>query len=500
MHLPRLLGRPHAEVAKEDAHILRYHMFTLTAPADPTVEEASVVVQGEDGAERAYTPTELAAMLVGTLAGYQLVEGEDAVRRKFAFAMPKAFPEAHARALLDAAAVAGLAAEDVMVTTATDALLATYRQKHPAGDFAEGERRRVLLVDVGYAQAAAVCFEIGAEGFPTVLGEAFDGGLGASNFDAKLFDHFAGEVANKYGAEEGTVQPGAWCGPFWGGGVVGRCIGPVQSNPIPASQQNQSHHAGSKKALRLLAGVEKIKKLLSTIPAAQTQVENVVEGRDIDLHLTREAFYALVEPEVTRFKALVAQALAAAGVEEGALAAVEITGGAMRMPCLQEAVVAAAGFAGKPLGLKLDDNAVAYGAALLLAGGPAGALVANGNENGGAENEAAAATGPSLLLRGEAGGNLGAEERAALAAAEAARVARDGELHALAEVKNSMESFVLELRGMAGHAKFGKLVDQGQVAAFADGLEEWLYSEEADAASLAGACWVGGWVCGRERG
>lgn len=211
MHLPRLLGRPHAQVAAEDAHILRYHMFPLTAPADPAGEEASVPVQqeGGGGGERAYTATELAAMLVGTLARYQLVEGEDAPRRKFAFAVPKAFPEAHARALLDAAAVAGLADADVMITTATDALLAAYRQKHPAGEFADGERKRVLLVDVGYAQSAAVVFELGAEGFPKVLGEAFDSGLGASNFDDRLFAHFAGEVAKKYGAEEGTVQTGA---------------------------------------------------------------------------------------------------------------------------------------------------------------------------------------------------------------------------------------------------------------------------------------------------
>ena len=49
-------------------------------------------------------------------------------------------------------AVAGLAAEDVMVTTATDALLATYRQKHPAGDFAEGWAEAAVVVDGGPEQ------------------------------------------------------------------------------------------------------------------------------------------------------------------------------------------------------------------------------------------------------------------------------------------------------------------------------------------------------------
>ncbi len=245
VHLPRLLGRPHAQVVAEDAHILRYHMFPLAAPADPAAEEPQVPLtllveqqqqqqqqqpgsngsgSGSEGQERLYSPTELAGMLIGTLKGYQLVEGEDAPRRKFAFAVPKAFPPAHAQALLDAAQIAGLGPEDVLVTTATDALLATYRQKHPAAEFApaaEGEAeaaaagggggggKTILLVDVGYAQTAVVVFSMGAEGFPRVLGEAYDAALGASNFDHRLFGHFAGEIAKKYGAEGGAVAPGA---------------------------------------------------------------------------------------------------------------------------------------------------------------------------------------------------------------------------------------------------------------------------------------------------
>jgi hypothetical protein len=267
------------------------------------------------------------------------------------------------------------------------------------------------------------------------------------------------------------------------------------TNTKTRPNQPKPNQPGSKKALRLLAGVEKIKKLLSTIPVAQTQVENVVEGRDIDLHLTREAFSALIEPEVARFRELVSQVLQEAGVQRGggdALAAVEITGGAMRMPALQEALVQASGFVGKPLGLKLDDNAVAYGAALLLAGGPVGAPVpvsaaAEAEEDGNGDAVAVDGSGPSLLLLGSAGGKLGAERVAALAAAETARRARDGEMHALADVKNAMESFVLELRGMAGHGKHGHLVNGGKVTAFADELEGWLYSEAADAASLGGA-------------
>jgi hypothetical protein len=117
VHLPRLLGRPHAQVTAEDEHILRYHMHPLAAPADPAAEEAQVplLLDGEEQGERLFSPTELAAMLIGTLRGYQLVEGEDAPLRKFAFAVPKAFPPAHAQALLDAAQVVHVWAFNVSI-------------------------------------------------------------------------------------------------------------------------------------------------------------------------------------------------------------------------------------------------------------------------------------------------------------------------------------------------------------------------------------------------
>lgn len=100
----------------------------------------TVGIQTDDGAEVQLTPTELMATLIGKLRTYKLVEGEDAEKYVFAFAVPKAFPPEHTQALLDSALVAGLDGQtDVLVTTTTDALLATYRQKHPASEFQAGE-------------------------------------------------------------------------------------------------------------------------------------------------------------------------------------------------------------------------------------------------------------------------------------------------------------------------------------------------------------------------
>lgn len=57
----------------------------------------------------------------------------------------------------------------------------------------------------------------------------------------------------------------------------------------------------------------------------------------------------------------------------------------------------------------------------------------------------------------------------------------------MAEVRNSIEAFILQLRGARGHAKHGKLVNSAVVDPFVDALENYLYSEEADNATLAGA-------------
>lgn len=50
--------------------------------------------------------------------------------------------------------------------------------------------------------------ELGAEGSPRTVAERYDTSLGGSNFDDRLFTHFAAEIAKKYQGSEvkaGTV-------------------------------------------------------------------------------------------------------------------------------------------------------------------------------------------------------------------------------------------------------------------------------------------------------
>lgn len=64
------------------------------------------------------------------------------------------------------------------------------------------------------------------------------------------------------------------------------------------------------------------------------------------------------------------------------------------------------------------------------------------------------------------------------------------QIHALHEAHNAIEAFILHLRGAPSHAKHGRLVDRATLEPWVDNLENWLYSEEADTASLQGT-----WRC-----
>lgn len=139
--------------------------------------------------------------------------------------------------------------------------------------------------------------------------------------------------------------------------------------------------------------------------------------------------------------------------------------------------------------------------------------VANGTAaaDGGAPEAEAKDEGPTLF-RGP--GRLSAQEVEQLRAEEAKRAETDREvraghhreggeevsliqcdhspclsalqIHALHEAHNAIEAFILHLRGAPSHAKHGRLVDRATLEPWVDNLENWLYSEEADTASLQG--------------
>merc|ERR1711871_1291617 len=122
---------------------------------------------------------------------------------------------------------------------------------------------------------------------------------------------------------------------------------------------------GTKAGKRLLVGCEKIRKLLSQIKETKVTVENLTDGGDATFDLTRDEMSRSCDSILERFRSLLLSALSKAQLTPGDIHAIEIVGGGLRMQVVQAVVVSIFGES-LPLGAKLDDNSVTYGAALAV--------------------------------------------------------------------------------------------------------------------------------------
>ena len=112
---------------------------------------------------------------------------------------------------------------------------------------------------------------------------------------------------------------------------------------------------------RLLAGMSKLKHLLSQLPEGNVTVENVGENdTDVSLEATRKLLVDLCSEEVLALTTLVEQVLSEAGVEASQLYSVEVLGGGCRMPWVKEVLEKVTQ---KSLSYTLDDTSAAMGAA-----------------------------------------------------------------------------------------------------------------------------------------
>ncbi|CBJ25702.1 Heat shock protein 70 [Ectocarpus siliculosus] len=365
-------------------------------------------------------------------------EGASATACKGCFSSPAAASPVERRAVLDAARIAGFA--DAKVFPASDCLCAVYARKHPVSPGSAPET--VIMVDVGRLQTTVVVARFGeGEGESdapvakadarqkenasapctySVLAVRSNVDLGAFHFDDRMFRHFQGLVKKKY---DHDVLP------------------------------------GSKQGIRLLLACRRLRELLSTTPTAETAVENLVDGVDVPLSMTRAELATLCEAELGEISSLVRGCLEEAAIDAGSLTGAQAIGGGCRMPIVQDVVKDEVGL---PLGSRLDSASLAYGAALLAQGG-----------------ESMQATEDALAAEG-----MSKEEIIKAVTDEHERQKEDAEVRAIALERNELESLLFDM-GSAPNKKHGELIDKEALKAALGGLEDWLYSEEADDADLA---------------
>ncbi|XP_051464275.1 heat shock protein 105 kDa isoform X2 [Apus apus] len=238
--------------------------------------------------------------------------------------VPSFFTDAERRSLLDAAQIVGLNCLRLMNDMTAVALnYGIYKQDLPAP---EEKPRIVVFVDMGHS-----AFQVSACAFNKsklkVLGTAFDPFLGGRNFDGKLVDYFCAEIKAKYKLDPKTKV---------------------------------------RALLRLYQECEKLKKLMSSnstdIPL---NIECFMNDTDVSGKMNRSQFEELCADLLQRIEMPLLSLMEQTQLKVEDVTAVEIVGGATRIPAVKERI---AKFFGKDVSTTLNaDEAIARGCALQCA-------------------------------------------------------------------------------------------------------------------------------------
>ncbi|NXH99517.1 HS105 protein, partial [Pachycephala philippinensis] len=239
--------------------------------------------------------------------------------------VPSFFTDAERRSLLDAAQIVGLNCLRLMNDMTAVALnYGIYKQDLPAPE----EKPQIVV----FAHMGLSAFQVSACAFnksklKVVLGTAFDPFLGGRNFDGKLVDYFCAEIKSKYKLDPKTKV---------------------------------------RALLRLYQECEKLKKLMSSnstdIPL---NIECFMNDTDVSGKMNRSQFEELCAALLQRIEVSLLSLMEQTQLKVEDVNAVEIVGGATRIPAVKERI---AKFFGKDVSTTLNaDEAIARGCALQCA-------------------------------------------------------------------------------------------------------------------------------------
>lgn len=192
--------------------------------------------------------------------------------------------------MLDAAEIAGI--KCVRLLNESTAIAYNYGFFRKA-DLTKDTPRKVCFIDLGHSKLS-ITFAQFLQGKMKIIYTQSDRNLGARQIDYLLFELFGGEFYKKYGCDP---RPNARC------------------------------------RLRLLDGIEKCRKLLTSNKEADVNCDSLMEDEDFHKHFKRTELEELIGPFLERFKNLVSEAYDKSGLK-GKLDFVELVGDATRMPAI----------------------------------------------------------------------------------------------------------------------------------------------------------------------
>ncbi|XP_059371411.1 heat shock 70 kDa protein 4-like [Carassius carassius] len=273
--------------------------------------------------EKVFSIEQITAMLLTKLKE----TAESALKKPVAdcvISVPCFYSDAERRSVIDAAQIAGLNCLRLMnETTAVALAYGIYKQDLPAP---EEKPRTVVFVDIGHSsyQVSVCAFN---KGKLKILATAFDPEMGGKDFDERLVRHFCEEFAVKYKLD-------------------------VKSKP--------------RALVRLYQECEKLKKLMSANSSdLPLNIECFMNDIDVSSKLNRAQFEEMCADVLARVEPPLRSLMEQAHLRKDDIHAVEIVGGASRMPAIKERINK---FFGKEPSTTLNaDEAVARGCALQCA-------------------------------------------------------------------------------------------------------------------------------------
>uniref|UniRef100_UPI003AAFA91A heat shock 70 kDa protein 4a isoform X2 n=1 Tax=Centroberyx gerrardi TaxID=166262 RepID=UPI003AAFA91A len=273
--------------------------------------------------EKVFSIEQVTAMLLTKLKE----TAESALKKPVAdcvISVPSYFTDAERRSVIDAAQIAGLNTLRLMnETTAVTLAYGIYKQDLPAP---EEKPRTVVFVDLGHSgyQVSVCAFN---KGKLKVLATAFDSELGGKDFDEILVNHFCEEFGKKYKLD-------------------------VKTKP--------------RALVRLYQECEKLKKLMSANSSdLPLNIECFMNDIDVSAKLNRGHFEEMSAGLLAKVEGPLRSVMEQAKLKKEDVYAVEIVGGASRIPAIKERI---SKFFGKELSTTLNaDEAVARGCALQCA-------------------------------------------------------------------------------------------------------------------------------------
>lgn len=273
--------------------------------------------------EKVFSIEQVTAMLLTKLKE----TAENALKKPVAdcvVSVPCYYTDAERRSVVDAAQIAGLNCLRLMnETTAVALAYGIYKQDLPAP---EEKARNVVFVDLGHSgyQTSVCAFN---KGKLKVLATACDSLLGGKDFDEMVVKHFCEEFGKKYKLD-------------------------VKSKP--------------RALVRLYQECEKLKKLMSANSSdLPLNIECFMNDIDVTGKMNRTQFEEMCADILARVEPPLQSLLEQAKLKKEDIYAVEIVGGASRIPAVKERI---SKFFGKELSTTLNaDEAVARGCALQCA-------------------------------------------------------------------------------------------------------------------------------------